>query len=333
MAQDAQRQRQVSGQVPDDQDRDEGSGDREVGGHHAAGPAGQGDDRRDGGQVVADDDRVGGLQGQVGSGPAHGDAGVGGGQGRGVVDAVADQQDPVPGGFQGPYRVDFVRREQPRADVGDADFCCETARGARVVAGQEERSRAGDRGDPGDGPGGCGAQGVGESEDAGRDAVDQHDPRCRPGVFQPGHYFGRWVFDGSNGEQVHRAPNLDETTGHFRGHAPAGRRVEVIDVSDIDAREARGGDDGARQRVFRRVLGGGGESQEVALGEVGSRQDDDLGEARDALSEGSGLVERDASDRAELLHHDGGFDQHAVASGVRHRRQERRHGREDDRAR
>ncbi|GAB2719394.1 hypothetical protein GCM10027072_10680 [Streptomyces bullii] len=53
------------------------------------------DDCGDGGELVAYDDGVGGLQGKVGAGLAHGDAGVRGGQRRGVVNAVADHQPPA----------------------------------------------------------------------------------------------------------------------------------------------------------------------------------------------------------------------------------------------
>ena len=55
MAGDAEGQGQMSDEVPDDQDRDYGGGDGEVGDHG-----------------------VGGVQGEVGAVPSHGDAEVGG---------------------------------------------------------------------------------------------------------------------------------------------------------------------------------------------------------------------------------------------------------------
>ncbi|HYZ38921.1 MAG TPA: hypothetical protein VE673_19785 [Pseudonocardiaceae bacterium] len=58
--------------------------------------------------VVADHDRVGGLQGQVAAGAAHRDPGVRRGQGRGVVDAVPDNGDALPAGFQFPHSGDLV---------------------------------------------------------------------------------------------------------------------------------------------------------------------------------------------------------------------------------
>ncbi len=45
------------------------------------------------GEVVAHQRDVGGLEGDVGTGSAHGDADGGVGEGRGVVDAVADHGD------------------------------------------------------------------------------------------------------------------------------------------------------------------------------------------------------------------------------------------------
>ena len=62
-------ERQPAGQVPGHEHGDEGRGDDEVGGDQTAGAAGQGDDRGYGGQLVAHDDGVGALQGQVGARP------------------------------------------------------------------------------------------------------------------------------------------------------------------------------------------------------------------------------------------------------------------------
>src|SRR6202011_3409006 len=64
VAEDAERQRQVPGQVPGGQGGDDGCGDEQVRGDHAAGAAREGDHGGDGGQVVAHDDGVGGVQGK-----------------------------------------------------------------------------------------------------------------------------------------------------------------------------------------------------------------------------------------------------------------------------
>jgi hypothetical protein len=51
--------------------------------------------------------------------PPHGNPNVGSGQGRGVVDAVADDQDEWPSAFKVAYRGNLGLREQPCAHVGD----------------------------------------------------------------------------------------------------------------------------------------------------------------------------------------------------------------------
>ncbi|GAA3768095.1 hypothetical protein GCM10022225_63230 [Plantactinospora mayteni] len=67
-------------------------------------------------------------------------------------------------------------RQQARADVGDADLRREPGGGAWVVAGQELRCRAGQRGEPGHGVGGAGADLVGQAEHAGGFTIDpDHD--------------------------------------------------------------------------------------------------------------------------------------------------------------
>ncbi len=118
---------ECAGEVPDDEAGDERRGDDEVGGHDAAGAARQLDHGGDSGEVVADDDGVGGLQGEVGPGAAHGDAGVRGGQRGGVVDAVADHGDPLPAGFELADGSDLILGQQPGAHVGDADLADEPA--------------------------------------------------------------------------------------------------------------------------------------------------------------------------------------------------------------
>ncbi|MER5825202.1 amidohydrolase family protein, partial [Streptomyces mirabilis] len=71
VARDAERQREVSEQVPQDEDRDERTRDKKVLDHQAAGRAGQPYDRGDRRQLVADDDGVRRLQREVGTRPAQ----------------------------------------------------------------------------------------------------------------------------------------------------------------------------------------------------------------------------------------------------------------------
>ena len=55
----------------------------------------------DGGEVVVQQHQAGGLAGHVRAAPAHGDADVGGLQGRGVVDAVAGHGHDLAVGLEG----------------------------------------------------------------------------------------------------------------------------------------------------------------------------------------------------------------------------------------
>jgi hypothetical protein len=146
----------VPGQIPGDQRGDDGRGDGEVRSDNPPGPARQGDHGGDGGQIVAHDDRVGGVQGEVGSSPAHGRARVRGGQRGGVVDSVTSQQDVLAIRLELLDGGGFVLGQEARADVLDADLPGEPPRSAHVVAGEQDRGSSRDGGDAGRGadPGG-----------------------------------------------------------------------------------------------------------------------------------------------------------------------------------
>ena len=134
----------------------------------------------------------------------------GGGQGGGVVDAVADQQDaPARRAWSSLHGGDLVLRQQARAHVADADLGGQAGGGALVVAGQQDRSGAGHRGDPGDG-------GRGGGPDAGRRcrAARPRRRRCATtaAVWPPSSSSatlrcGRRPASGA--EQVRRAADLD----------------------------------------------------------------------------------------------------------------------------
>ena len=70
----------------------------------------------------------------------------------------------------------------------------------------------------------------------------------------------------------------------------------------------------------------------TVLGQPGSRRGLDVGDARGALGERAGLVERDQVDLPNCSITTADFDQHAVAPGVRDGREQRRHRGEDHRA-
>lgn len=74
MAGDAEGEGELAGQVNGDQDDDDSGGEAEVLDDDLFGPPGEVDDGGDDGQLVADDDYVGRLQGEVGTVAARGQA-------------------------------------------------------------------------------------------------------------------------------------------------------------------------------------------------------------------------------------------------------------------
>ncbi len=174
-----------------------------------AGPARQRDHGRDGGQVVAHDDDVGGVQSKVRADRPIATPALLGGQGRGFVDPVACQQDSVAFCFQESDGGGLALRQHARADVGDTDLPGQPPRGALVVAGHQDW-RAGDRGDAGGGRGGRGAGAVGGAEKRGRDAVDA-DHRCGlPAVLHRSD-FDPDTFRPGSAEQIMRATSRPVT--------------------------------------------------------------------------------------------------------------------------
>jgi hypothetical protein len=174
----------VPRQVPGDQRGDDGRGDCEVRGDNPAGPARQGDHGRDGGQVIAHDDGVGGVQGEVGSGPAHGHARMRGGQCRGVVDTVTGQQDLLAVCLELLDGGGFVLGQEARADFVDANLPGEPSRGPRVVTSEQDGGDSRDGGDAGYGRRGGRAGAVGDAEEGNRSAVDADHRGGLPAVFQ-----------------------------------------------------------------------------------------------------------------------------------------------------
>mmetsp|Transcript_127687 Transcript_127687/g.397657 ORF Transcript_127687/g.397657 Transcript_127687/m.397657 type:complete len:443 (-) Transcript_127687:1736-3064(-) len=92
-------------------------------------------------QLRADEGHVRGLHGDLGA-DADGDADVGLGQRRGVVDAVADETDPEgpaapPLGLELLHALALRQRQGLRDDVPDADLLRNALRGRGIVAGAQ----------------------------------------------------------------------------------------------------------------------------------------------------------------------------------------------------
>ena len=140
---------------------------------------------------------------------------------------------------------------------------------------------------------------------------------------------------GVGAEQVRRAADLDQAPGRPRAVTPAaGRGGELAGV--------RRGQPGARGRRRPRRGPAGARwgappprpapAPRLGRSPAPGRTWISVSRGR-ALGQGAGLVERDQGRAAELLHHDGGLDQHAVPAGVGDRGQQRRHGGQHHRAR
>src|SRR3954469_22354784 len=171
---DTEREREVAEEVPQDEPGDEGTGDHEVLDDQPAGGPGQAYDRGDGRELVPYDDRVRRLQREVGARTAHRDAGVGGGEGRRVVDPVPDEEHLAPGVLKLSYGVHLALGQQVRADVHQAGGLGYPRGGPGVVTGEQDGRRAGQGGERGGGGRGLGAEAVGEGEGAEGDAVAGH---------------------------------------------------------------------------------------------------------------------------------------------------------------
>ena len=147
-------------------------------------------DRREGGarqpdrvghaaQVVAEQDHVGGADRHVGAG-AEGEPEVGGGEGRAVVDAVADHRHPVPARSQPVDDGRLAGRQRARDDLVDARLGGDRPRGRLAVPGQQDRVQP-ERAQFGDGGGGRVLDRVGDRDRAADGAVpaDQHRGAAR----------------------------------------------------------------------------------------------------------------------------------------------------------
>ncbi|MEZ4570148.1 MAG: hypothetical protein R2849_07440 [Thermomicrobiales bacterium] len=90
-------------------------------------------------EIVAHQGHVSGLQCGVGSGRTHGDADRRAGQGRGVVDAVADHPDALVTIQQTGHGIDLLVRQQLGFDRIDPDVAGDDGRDFGAIAGQHDR--------------------------------------------------------------------------------------------------------------------------------------------------------------------------------------------------
>jgi len=291
------------------------------------------DQVRQAGELVADGHRVSGAQRQIAAAASHRQAQVRGRHRGGVVDAVADQQHPPAFRLHPADPLGLVGGQQSGVDVADPHRGRDPIRGGRPVAGEQRRSAAGQQREALDRGRGVWAQPVGQRDHAGRCPVDEHDHRGVAFALrlldQPARAVRRLV-RAEAGEQARRA-DLHLVCPDPGGDAPARRRGETGRGRHRQSPVAGGGHDRPPERMLTVLLGGGRPAQHpVVIRRAGECPDSDDG--RRTLGEGPGLIEGDGVGAAEQLHDDGGLDQDAVPAGVGDRGQQRRHGRQHDRA-
>ena len=77
-------------------------------------PASGPDGFDDSGEIVVENHQRGGFTRDIGAAPAHGDADVGGLEGRRVIDPVAGHRHDLTIGFEGFYQGEFLFRQDAR---------------------------------------------------------------------------------------------------------------------------------------------------------------------------------------------------------------------------
>ena len=256
-------------------------------------------------QVLAHQGDVGGFDRDVGAHGTHGDTGVGGRQGRGVVHAVPDHG----GGLPGLERADdlrFVLGAKVGVDLGDARGL--TQRGGRdeVVAGEHGRGVTGSA-QPGDDLAGFGAQLVTDRDRPDDQAVVLDQDSGGAGVLHPLDLGGQ-----RTGVDPARPAEADGPALEPAFQTGAGDGVHIGDGRPVRG----GGEDGAGERMFAAGLQSGSEGQDVFPGGCAGRSDVDHGGL--VAGERSGLVQCDGADFAEGLQGAAALDEHADAAGRAH---------------
>ncbi len=171
---------------------------------------------------------------------------------------------------------------------------------------------------------------VGDTQYAHRLAVAQDEDGGAPGLLQDG---GRRRGIGRRGlgdvpQEANGGAHRDHPAVHGGGHSGTRCRVELRDRGQAQPPLLGRLHDSARQGVFAGVLRRGGQGQQRVAGQPGPGQGVDAGDARGALGERAGLVQRHRVGLAEALHHDRGLDEDTVAARVGHGGEQGRHGRQ-----
>jgi hypothetical protein len=244
---------------------------------------------------------------------ADGDAEVGGGQGGGVVDAVADHGHDVAVRLEGGDPVGLVGRQHLGDDVLDADLAGDGLGGRGVVAGDHPYLQA-EGLQLGDSLGGVRLDGVGNGDQTGQEAVHGDVHRGGTGGRGAGGVTGQRR--GVDAEGVHVCPVADRDAGRVdRGaDAVSGVGGEVGRGLQGQAAGAGGGHDGLADRVLASDLRGGDQGQQ-RVGVVAGEGRDVL-EGGSTVGDGAGLVQDDCGQPAGGLQRPAVADEDAELGGL-----------------
>src|SRR6185437_14054966 len=240
---------------------------------------------------------------------AHGDADIGFGEGRGVVDAVADHGDDAFAADESLDAVALLHRQQLRLDRLDPEARADGDGYAPCVARQKNRSDAHavqgfDR------PLGFGPDGIGDDDGAERPSA------ARDEDFGAG--AGGRVGSGRHADAIFRHPgrvaDKDRPIGDLSGDAATGRVAKARGLDDRASLAARIGEDGLAERVFGTQLGRGRRIEQHLARNAGRRQE--LLYFGAPERQGPGLVENHRIDAAEGFQMHAALDDGAEAGGA-----------------
>ena len=258
-------------------------------------------------EIAPQERHAGALDRHISAGP-HRDADFGGGQGGGVIHAVAGHGDLA--AFAHEFLDDgrLVLRQNLRLDLVDAKLARDRLSGRAIVAGHHYKAHAlrlqslngGER---------CALDRVGDRKNRGRPAVQRHEDRggaigservCRllqgPGIDT--------LFLQELPGADHQAAAIDDTQ-----HPLADGRVELGRLRERQVALRGGAHDGVGERMLARPLQTCGEPQD--LGFILARRRSNGCDRGPALGERTGLIDHEGVDLFEALKRFGVLDQNA----------------------
>ena len=278
--------------------------------------------------LVADQHRVGGFHGDVRPDPAHGDAGVCGCEGEGVVDAVADHADRLCAACAAPDDVHFILRQEIGPDVRNPHAARDGGRGMLIVAG-EQHQRDADGFQPFHRCFGVFTQRVAQGK-----ISDEMPVRCHVYHRRALVAFGlAGGFTGAGVDALRAYEAFFSCQNRFPAHnarnALSGDYPEMLHGLDFTAALFIGGPDGPAKRVLGLLLRERGDAQDIRIG-ICFGDGDGSRHLRLSVSQRAGFVKGHTPDFRQTLQRVSGADDHAVFRCVSDSGEDRRRRGQDE---